>query len=124
MDDGLGLLGGTLLVTPLLGADGEIYAVAQGPVTVGGFSAQGAGQTVTVYTHLGTGIDPIAVGNSVRMVGWRTIAPGPIVADVLRNRPAGAPGGVGVAYLYQGVVSQVSSNLLNSAPAWNIGGVD
>lgn len=47
LGDASSLLGGTLLVTPLLGADGEIYAVAQGPVTVGGFSAQGAGQTVT-----------------------------------------------------------------------------
>jgi flagellar P-ring protein FlgI len=36
------LLGGTLLLTPLRGVDGEIYAVAQGPVTLGGFSAGGA----------------------------------------------------------------------------------
>jgi flagellar P-ring protein precursor FlgI len=41
------LLGGTLLVTPLLGADGEVYAVAQGPVAVGGFSAGGDAQEVT-----------------------------------------------------------------------------
>jgi flagellar P-ring protein precursor FlgI len=41
------LLGGTLLVTPLLGADGEVYAVAQGPVAVGGFSSEGEAQTVT-----------------------------------------------------------------------------
>jgi flagellar P-ring protein precursor FlgI len=41
------LLGGTLLVTPLLGADGEVYAVAQGPVNVSGFSAQGDAQTIT-----------------------------------------------------------------------------
>lgn len=41
------LLGGTLLVTPMLGADGEVYAVAQGPVAVGGFSARGQGQSVT-----------------------------------------------------------------------------
>jgi flagellar P-ring protein precursor FlgI len=37
------LLGGTLLVTPLLGADGEVYAVAQGPVNVNGFTAGGLG---------------------------------------------------------------------------------
>jgi len=41
------LLGGTLLVTPLVGADGEVYAVAQGQVQVGGFVAQGQAQTVT-----------------------------------------------------------------------------
>lgn len=40
------LLGGTLLVTPMLGADGEVYAVAQGPVTVAGFSAQGQAGTI------------------------------------------------------------------------------
>ncbi len=40
------LLGGTLLVTPLIGADGEIYGVAQGQVQVGGFSAQGNAETV------------------------------------------------------------------------------
>lgn len=47
LGDAKGLLGGTLLVTPLLGADGEVYAVAQGQVAVGGFSAGGAAQTVT-----------------------------------------------------------------------------
>ncbi|MBO6835997.1 MAG: flagellar basal body P-ring protein FlgI [Alphaproteobacteria bacterium] len=46
MGDADSLLGGTLLVTPLLGADGEIYAVSQGTVAVGGFSAQGAAETV------------------------------------------------------------------------------
>lgn len=46
MGDADNLLGGTLLVTPMLGADGEIYAVAQGTVAVGGFSAQGAAETV------------------------------------------------------------------------------
>jgi flagellar P-ring protein FlgI len=41
------LLGGTLLVTPLLGADGEVYAVAQGTVATGGVSARGQGASVT-----------------------------------------------------------------------------
>ncbi|PJK28257.1 flagellar basal body P-ring protein FlgI [Minwuia thermotolerans] len=47
MGDAESLLGGTLLVTPLIGADGEVYAVAQGPIIVGGFSATGNAQTVT-----------------------------------------------------------------------------
>ena len=47
LGDAESLLGGTLLVTPLLGADGEVYAVAQGPVAVGGFSAAGAAETIT-----------------------------------------------------------------------------
>jgi len=41
------LLGGTLLVTPLLGADGEVYAVAQGTVASGGFTAKGQGASIT-----------------------------------------------------------------------------
>lgn len=39
------LQGGTLLVTPLLGADGEAYVVAQGPVAVAGYTAQGDAAT-------------------------------------------------------------------------------
>jgi flagellar P-ring protein precursor FlgI len=41
LGDATSLQGGTLLVTPLLGADGEVYAIAQGSVTINGFSAQG-----------------------------------------------------------------------------------
>lgn len=47
LGDSDSLLGGTLLVTPLVGADGEVYAVAQGQLAVGGFSAAGAAETVT-----------------------------------------------------------------------------
>lgn len=47
LGDAKSLLGGTLLVTPLLGADGEAYAVAQGALTVGGFSAAGDAESVT-----------------------------------------------------------------------------
>jgi flagellar P-ring protein FlgI len=47
LGDAGSLLGGTLLVTPLLGADGEVYAVAQGQVGVGGFSAKGQAESVT-----------------------------------------------------------------------------
>jgi len=47
LGDAKSLLGGTLLVTPMLGADGEVYAVAQGPVAIGGFTASGAAETVS-----------------------------------------------------------------------------
>ncbi|WP_430472898.1 flagellar basal body P-ring protein FlgI [Thalassospira lucentensis] len=40
------LQGGTLLVTPMVGADGEVYAVAQGNLAVGGFSAGGNAETI------------------------------------------------------------------------------
>jgi flagellar P-ring protein FlgI len=41
LGDSDSLQGGTLLVTPLLGADGEVYAIAQGPVSINGFKAEG-----------------------------------------------------------------------------------
>src|SRR5690349_9139602 len=41
MGDAKSLQGGTLLVTPLLGADGNVYAVAQGSVAINGFAADG-----------------------------------------------------------------------------------
>ncbi|MBP9867845.1 MAG: flagellar basal body P-ring protein FlgI [Alphaproteobacteria bacterium] len=50
LGDAKNLQGGTLLVTPLMGADGEVYAVAQGPVAISGFSASGQGQSVTQNT--------------------------------------------------------------------------
>lgn len=45
--DAQDLRGGTLIVTPLFGADGEVYAVAQGSIQLSGFTAGGAAQTVT-----------------------------------------------------------------------------
>ena len=47
LGDATSLTGGTLIMTPLKAADGEIYAVAQGPVSVSGFSAQGDAETLT-----------------------------------------------------------------------------
>jgi flagellar P-ring protein FlgI len=47
LGDSDSLLGGTLLVTPLMGADGEVYAVGQGQLAVGGFTASGDAESVT-----------------------------------------------------------------------------
>jgi flagellar P-ring protein precursor FlgI len=48
LGDAKSLQGGTLLLTPLKGVDGQVYALAQGPVSVGGFVASGeAGGGVT-----------------------------------------------------------------------------
>lgn len=48
MGDAKSLLGGTLLVTPLLGADGEVYAVGQGNIQTGAIAANGgSGSTIT-----------------------------------------------------------------------------
>ncbi len=48
LGDAKSLLGGTLLATSLSGPDGNVYGVAQGPVTVGGFTAGGnSGSNIT-----------------------------------------------------------------------------
>ena len=52
MGDGKSLQGGILLQTPLFGADGEVYALAQGALSVGGFSAgQGGGGGASVQKN-------------------------------------------------------------------------
>ena len=45
--DAKSLQGGTLLMTPLQGVDGETYALAQGPLSLGGFAAGGGGDSAT-----------------------------------------------------------------------------
>jgi flagellar P-ring protein precursor FlgI len=53
--DATSLQGGQLLMTPLRGANGEVYAVAQGALILGGFSAGGAGAATTKnQTNVGT----------------------------------------------------------------------
>ena len=47
LGDSKSLQGGTLLVTPLLGADGNVYAVGQGSVAIGGFQAAGEAAKIT-----------------------------------------------------------------------------
>ncbi|MBN8926040.1 MAG: flagellar biosynthesis protein FlgA [Rhodospirillales bacterium 69-11] len=47
LGDATNLTGGTLLVTPLLAADGEVYAVAQGALATGAIAARGAAQSVS-----------------------------------------------------------------------------
>jgi flagellar P-ring protein FlgI len=47
LGDATSLQGGSLVLTPLTGADNQIYAVAQGPLAVTGFAQQGKAETVT-----------------------------------------------------------------------------
>jgi len=72
------LRGGTLIATPLKGADGQIYALAQGNMVVGGAGASAAGSKVTI-NHLSAGripdgatveravATPIAQGDSIQL---------------------------------------------------------
>ena len=57
MGDGTSLQGGTLLMTPLSGIDGAVYAMAQGPLSVGGISVRANGNEVR-RNHTATGRIP------------------------------------------------------------------
>ena len=47
LGDAKSLVGGTLVLTPLKGVDGNVYAVAQGQLTVGGYSVTAGGDATT-----------------------------------------------------------------------------
>jgi flagellar P-ring protein precursor FlgI len=61
LGDATSLKGGTLVMTPLIGADGNVYAVAQGQVVVPGFDSRGQNESVTQGTPTGARIDNGAV---------------------------------------------------------------
>ncbi len=63
LGDATSLEGGTLAMTPLYGADGEVYAIAQGPLSVGGFAEGGGGGSSVQKNHPTVG----------RLVGGATI---------------------------------------------------
>jgi flagellar P-ring protein precursor FlgI len=52
LGDAKSLKGGILIQTPLRGADGQVYTVAQGPLSLGGFGAEGPGGTQASTNHL------------------------------------------------------------------------
>jgi len=56
--DAKSLQGGTLLLTPLFGADRQVYALAQGPILVGGFAVTGASGTGSQKNHPTVGTIP------------------------------------------------------------------
>ena len=57
VEDASNLQGGQLVATPLLGTDEQVYAIAAGPVSIGGFAASGAAASVT-KNHLTVGRIP------------------------------------------------------------------
>jgi flagellar P-ring protein FlgI len=75
--DARSLQGGTLLPTPLRGPDGSIVALAQGPLSLGGFSGGGGGNSVSV-NHLTVGRVP---GGAMVQIARQTAMP---PADELR----------------------------------------
>lgn len=73
MGNAKSLRGGTLLMTPLKGADGQIYGMAQGNVVVGGVGASSAGSK-TVVNHLSVG--RISAGATVERAVASTLGKG------------------------------------------------
>ncbi len=55
LGDATSLEGGTLVMTPLFGADGEVYAIGQGGISVGGFSVGGGGGSSVSKNHTTVG---------------------------------------------------------------------
>lgn len=58
LGDASSLQGGTLIATPLKALDGEIYAMAQGSVSIGGFTPRGGTSTAVQNNHLTVGRIP------------------------------------------------------------------
>jgi flagellar P-ring protein FlgI len=61
LGDASSLRGGTLIITPLSAADGEIYAVAQGPIAVAGYAAQGLNASIVEGVPTGARIENGAI---------------------------------------------------------------
>ena len=74
--DARSLQGGTLLATPLRGGDGQIYALAQGPLSIGGFGGGTGGNSVQV-NHLTVGRVPsgaqVQIGSGAKLASSDTI---------------------------------------------------
>jgi len=82
MGNARSLMGGTLLQTPLLGADGTVYAAAQGSVMVGGFGGVGASGSSTTLNHLTAGRVPGGGIVERRAPGSMLATEGPIVLSL------------------------------------------
>jgi flagellar P-ring protein precursor FlgI len=80
------LRGGTLLLTPLKGIDGQVYAVAQGNVAVGGVGAGAAGSK-TVVNHLSAGRIPS--GGTIERAVPSTVGQGDFINLELRETSFG-----------------------------------
>jgi flagellar P-ring protein precursor FlgI len=104
--DASNLQGGILVLTSLRGADGQVYAVAQGPVITGGFSAGGGGR-----------------GGASQTVNHPTVGRSPNGATVERASPSAAPKSVVRLQLRQSdftsasrIVAVINRKLGGSAP--------
>jgi flagellar P-ring protein precursor FlgI len=81
MGNARSLQGGTLLFTPMTGADGQTYAVAQGPVQVGGFAT--GGQFAAIQKNSPTS-GTVPSGASIERAVVPSFGPGPMVFRLKR----------------------------------------
>jgi flagellar P-ring protein precursor FlgI len=81
--DARSLQGGTLLATPLHGPNGQVYALAQGPLSLGGFGAGGGGTSVVV-NHLTVGRVP---NGALVQVGLGTTLPATEMLSLVLREP-------------------------------------
>ncbi|MGJ0509975.1 MAG: flagellar basal body P-ring protein FlgI [Methylocystis sp.] len=81
LGDATSLMGGTLVLTSLTGIDGAVYAIAQGPIAVSGFAAQGQNESLT---HGVATVGRIPNGATIEREPPRPTADGPLVLQ-LRN---------------------------------------
>jgi flagellar P-ring protein precursor FlgI len=86
MGNAKSLRGGTLLLTPLKGADGQIYAMAQGNVVVGGAGASAAGSKVQI-NHLSAGRVPD--GATVERIVPNAVLEGDVIQLELKSTDFG-----------------------------------
>lgn len=80
--DARSLQGGTLLATPLRGTNGQIHALGQGPLSIGGFGA-GGGDNAVAVNHLTVGRVP--GGALVQLGTGATLGPADTIALALRE---------------------------------------
>jgi flagellar P-ring protein precursor FlgI len=82
LGDARSLMGGTLMLTSLTGVDGNIYAIAQGPLAISGFSASGQNETLT---HGVATVGRIPNGATIEREPPRPSSEGGILMLELRN---------------------------------------
>lgn len=120
MGNAKSLRGGTLLMTPLKGADGQVYAMAQGNVLVGGVGVQaggGGGGNSLVINHLSVGkisagatveravASSLGEGNMIRLeLNTADFATASRVVDAINDKY-----GAGIAYALDGRVIRVQA---------------
>jgi flagellar P-ring protein FlgI len=81
MGNARSLAGGVLLITPLTAADGQVYAVSQGSLQVGGFEASGSGSSLRKNTPTS---GRIPSGATIERSVVPALGPGPLVLGLHR----------------------------------------